>query len=428
MSRILIATWHLPNHLNLNVALAKVLRGRSHEVAFYTGASVSALLSREGFRSFPFQQVSEAGVEHATDMLRELRRSPRQLKPYWHQFFVGTIDGQLQDLDRVWAEWPPDALVTCLTMWGAILFIPELRRVPVIALSHVANSLVPGPEGAIPGVAKPRPFRGARKIVAGIMKGVVGRTTESVRQAASALRVKRGLPPLDVPVTEYTARLPLYLMPGAPELDYERKDLPASVHYFGACLWDKPADQPAPAWVAELPKDQPCVVVDEGALYTRDAPMLDLAVQAFAGQSLRAILLPGQGRKPGSLPLQKLAPNVTLHYGVALSDVLPRADVLVSNGNSDAVIAALVKGIPVVVVPAIWDQTELAWAIHQSGAGVRLEPDKTSAEQMRAAVERVRREPAFRENAQRLSAALLKCGGGEKAAELIEQAIRRGVE
>jgi MGT family glycosyltransferase len=426
MSKILITTWPFPNHLNLNVALAKALRDRGHEMAFYTGSSVTALLAGEGFRNFAFQQVSEEGVEHATEMLRELRRTPRQLKPYWQQFFVETIEAQLQDLERVWAEWPPDALVTCLTMWGPILFIPELRHVPVIAFSHVANSLVPGPEGPIPGLAKPRPFRGGQKMVAGLLKKIVGRTTESVRQAASDLRVKHGLPPFDVPVTEYTARLPLYLMPGTPELDYQRQDLPASVQYIGACLWDKPASQPAPAWAADLGKDQPCVVVDEGALYTLDAPMLEVAAQAFAGQPVRAVLLAGQRRQPGSLPLKDLAPNISLHYDTALSDVLPKAEVLVSNGNSDAVIAGLVQGLPVVVLPAIWDQTELAWAVHQSGAGLRLEPDKTSAEQMRAAVERVRREPSFRQQAQRLSAALAARGGAAKAAELVEQTLRRG--
>ena len=425
MARILITTWHFPNHLNLNVALAHALAARGHEVAFYTGPSVSELLGGEGFRNFAFEHVSEADVEHATEMLRELRRTPNQLKPYWQKFFVDTIPGQLQDLDRIWTEWAPDALVTCLTMWGPILFTPEMRHVPVIAFSHVANSLLPGPDGAIPGVAKPRPFRGPRKLVAAILKAVVDRKTEGVRLAASNLRVARGLPALDAPVTAYTGRLPLYLMPGTPELDYERKDLPASVHYIGASLWDKPAAEPAPAWIREIRQDKPVVVVDEGALYTLDAPMLSLAAQTFVGQPMRVILLAGRRRKPGSIPLGNLGTNVSLHYDVALSDVLPYASALVSNGNSDAVIAGLLKGLPLVVLPAIWDQTELAWAVHQSGAGLRLEPDRTTADQMRAAVERVLREPSFRQQAQRLGEAIAGRGGAPKAAELIEETLRR---
>jgi len=422
MSRILITTWPLANHLNLNIALAKALRDRGHEVAFYTGPSASAVLAREGFRNFAFQEVSETQAEEATERLRELRREPRKLKPYWSKLFVGTVPGQLRDLDRIRTEWPPDALVTCLTMWGPILFIPEKWHIPVIAFSHVANCLVPGPEGAIPGVAKPRPFKGARKIVAKILTAIVGRTTASVRQEASDLRVAHGLPPLTVNVTEYTGGLPLYLMPGAPELDYDRKDLPPSVHYIGACLWDKPADEPAPAWLDGIAKDRPCVVVDEGALYTQDAPMLELAAKALANQPMTAVLLAGQRRQPESVPLAQLAPNVSLHYGAALSDLLPRASLLVSNGNSDAVIAALLKGIPVIVLPSIWDQTEMAWAVHQSGAGLRLDTDKATPEQLRAAVERVMREPEFRRQAQRLSGAIKQCGGAAKAAELVERA------
>ena len=425
MSRILITTWPLANHLNLNVALAKALRDRGHEVAFYTGPSASAILAQESFRNFAFQDVSETEAEQATERLRELRREPRKLKPYWSKLFVGTVPGQLRDLDRIWTEWPPDALVTCLTMWGPILFVPEKRHVPVIAFSHVANCLIPGPEGAIPGIAKPRPFQGVQKVMAKILTAIVGRTTVAVRQEASDLRVAHGLPPLTINVTEYTGRLPLYLMPGAPELDYNRKDLPSSVHYIGACLWDKPPDQPPPAWLDGIPKDRPCVVVDEGALYTQDAPMLELAAKALANQPLTAVLLAGQRRKPGSVPIEKPAPNVALYYDTALSDVLPYASLLITNGNSDAVIAGLLKGIPVIVLPSIWDQTEMAWAVHQSGAGIRLDTDKATADELRAAVERALREQEFRVQAQRLSVALQQRGGAPKAAELIERAVQR---
>jgi MGT family glycosyltransferase len=422
MSRILITTWPLANHLNLNIALAKALRDRGHDVAFYTGPSASPILAREGFRNFAFQDVSETEAEQATERLRELRREPNKLKPYWSKLFVGTVPGQLQDLERIRTEWPPDALVTCLTMWGPILFVPEKWHIPVIAFSHVANCLVPGPEGAIPGIAKPRPFKGVQKIVAKILTAVVGRKTASVRQEASDLRVAHGLPPLTINVTEYTGSLPLYLMPGAPELDYSRKDLPGSVHYIGACLWDKPVDQAAPAWLGGIPGDRPCVVVDEGALYTQDAPMLALAAEALANQPLTAILIAGQRRQPGSVRLEKLTSNLSLYYDAALSGVLPHASLLVSNGNSDAVIAALQKGIPVIVLPSIWDQTEMAWAVHVSGAGLRLDTDKATPEQLRAAVEQVLRNPEFRRQAQRLSAALAQCGGAPRAAELVERA------
>lgn len=164
------------------------------------------------------------------------------------------------------------------------------------------------------------------------------------------------------------------------------------------------------------------MVVDEGALYTQDAPMLALAAEALANQPLTAILIAGQRRQPGSVRLEKLTSNLSLYYDAALSGVLPHASLLVSNGNSDAVIAALQKGIPVIVLPSIWDQTEMAWAVHVSGAGLRLDTDKATPEQLRAAVEQVLRNPEFRRQAQRLSAALAQCGGAPRAAELVERA------
>jgi UDP:flavonoid glycosyltransferase YjiC (YdhE family) len=51
-----------------------------------------------------------------------------------------------------------------------------------------------------------------------------------------------------------------------------------------------------------------------------------------------------------SLDLGPLAPNVMLQPHAPLSDILPIADALVLNGNSESVLAALQAGLPAVVL------------------------------------------------------------------------------
>lgn len=56
-------------------------------------------------------------------------------------------------------------------------------------------------------------------------------------------------------VNAFTGRLPLYLIPSVPELDYNRGDQPPNVHYIGPCVWTKSTDT-VPDWLNELPFDR----------------------------------------------------------------------------------------------------------------------------------------------------------------------------
>jgi UDP:flavonoid glycosyltransferase YjiC (YdhE family) len=148
-----------------------------------------------------------------------------------------------------------------------------------------------------------------------------------------------------------------------------------------------------------------------------------MAARGLAGLPLTVILLAGQGRDPAGLQLGPLASNVVLHAHAPLSDLLPLADALVTNGNSESVLAALQVGLPVVVQPSIWDQAEMAWRVAETGTGLRIPTWRASPGRMRRAVLRVLREPSFGHNSVIMGAALARRGGPARAAGLIDELI-----
>jgi UDP:flavonoid glycosyltransferase YjiC (YdhE family) len=93
---------------------------------------------------------------------------------------------------------------------------------------------------------------------------------------------------------------------------------------------------------------------------------------------------------------------------------------MVTLGGSGGVLAALAAGVPLVIVPTEWDRPENAQRVVEAGAGLRISPRDCTPERLRAAVERVLKEPAFRANAQRLSGVFARYGGPARAAELLE--------
>jgi MGT family glycosyltransferase len=240
------------------------------------------------------------------------------------------------------------------------------------------------------------------------------------RSHVSRMRRRYGLPALPCSVTEFAGQMPLYLVPSTPEYDYERRDLPQSVRYVGPCLWDKPSHASPPEWLAELPAGRPLVYVTEATIGTTEPFLLKAAIGALKNLPVEVVMTTGKQRSPAELGFGVLPQNVRVEAYVPQSDLLPRTAVMVTLGGSGGVLAALAAGVPLVIVPTEWDRPENAQRVVEAGAGLRISPRDCTPERLRAAVERVLKEPAFRANAQRLSGVFARYGGPARAAELLE--------
>jgi MGT family glycosyltransferase len=422
MARLLFTVWPYPTHLHPFIALAQELRGRGHEVAFYSGGQGLAVLEREGFRCFPFREVDWVQVERTVGELIAGRRRPWQMRRLWPRFLVETVPAQVRDISAVLAAWAADALICDVAMWAPILVLHERDGIPVVPFSHVANCILPGPEGPIQGLALPRRRRGFERPLAVAAAQAARMVTVLTRRKANAVRRQFGLAPLPVGVNEFMGTLPLYLVPSVPELD-QRRDLPPCVHYVGPCLWESNESDPPPEWLRGIPQDRPCVIVDEGSLFTAEPRILEIAAHGLSGLPLTVVLLAGNGRDPAKLHFGPQSSNVVLRPHTPLSGVLPLANAFVTNGNSESVLAALQAGLPIVVLASIWDQAELAWRVQETGAGLRLSPWRATPERMREAVEQVLVDPSFRQKAAVMQAALAGYHGPARATELIEDLV-----
>jgi MGT family glycosyltransferase len=243
------------------------------------------------------------------------------------------------------------------------------------------------------------------------------------RRTANAVRQHYGLPPLATTIREMTGRMSLNLVRGAPELDYNRRDLPPSVHYVGPLLWSPQGlETPAP-WLEELPADQPLILVIGSTADKGKLTLLRAAAAGLAHRPLQVVITTGGSGSAGQLGLEPAAPNIRIAAWVPYSQVLPRTTAMVTVGGAGTVLTALNAGIPLLVVPAEADQPDNARRVVESGAGLRLSSSRCSPDRVREAVEALLAEPGYRQNATGLARVFQRYQGGTKAAELLEDMV-----
>jgi MGT family glycosyltransferase len=424
MARFCFTCWPFVGHLYPQIGLAKRLASRGHDVAFYTGANAVPVLGEEGLSVFPFRRVDERRVyELVTAVEAGTPTSGRthgaEIRAF-RDWIGGTVPDQVADLRDVIASWRPDVIVTDLSMWGPILVLWETTGIPVAISSTLLGPLVPGPDAPPPGPGLPPPRGPWTRLLARAVAVGTDVLAAGMRRRVDRLRASHGLPPLGCSVNAFTARLPLYLVPSVPELDFDRRDLPDCVHYVGACTWNKPSRAVAPDWLDGLPDDRPWVHVTEGTLHYQDPFVLRAAARGLADRHMHVILTTGPQRDPAAVDLGPLATNIRVEQWVSHADLLPRCAVLVTTGGAATVLAALQAGVPMVVVPTTWDKPDNARRVVDAGAGVRLSPRRCTPGSLRDAVEQVLAEPRYRQNARRLARSLGASPGPRRACELLE--------
>ncbi len=125
-------------------------------------------------------------------------------------------------------------------------------------------------------------------------------------------------------------------------------------------------------------------------------------------------------RRAGTTGLPS-APNARVVEWVSYEEAMPRADLVVCHAGHGTLATALVRGVPVVTVPAAGDMAENAARAQWAGAGLNLPGRFLSATTLRWVIQRALERPGLRARAQELAGWARTHDGAETAAKLVER-------
>jgi UDP:flavonoid glycosyltransferase YjiC (YdhE family) len=310
-------------------------------------------------------------------------------------------------------------LVSDIALWGPLAVLRETEKIPVAVLSHVGLCLEPGgTAGPVPGGAMPPRRNGIQRFRASVRETLALPAARDARRRVNAVRAQYNLPPLALRMTQMVGTMDLYLIPASASFDYGRTDLPSNVRYIGPCLY------PPPAPFSAIRTAGKRIVVDEGTLFPNEQQMVRAAIDGL-GSHYDVTVITGKGRTD---LLESTSSRVTVRAYRPVQETLGDASLLITNGNSDSVMAAFVHGIPMVVVPSIMDQLEVALRVQECGAGVVLPERACTPSALASAVARVLGDPACRQNAERQGVELRALSGPDLAVQHLAQLAGRSAK
>ena len=179
-------------------------------------------------------------------------------------------------------------------------------------------------------------------------------------------------------------------------------------------------DATLPAWWDDVAASAvPVVLVTQGTLNVDPHDLIEPAFAALGRQRVLVVATTGRA-DDASLPFPA-PPNARVAGLVPYGALLPRVDVMVTNGGWGGVLAALAAGIPLVVAGGDLDKPEVAARVAWSGAGVNLRSGRPSPRAVLRGWRRVSTDAAYRANAARIAARLAEHDG---PAEVVEHTMR----
>jgi MGT family glycosyltransferase len=400
--KILMASIPVPGHLNPLLAIAPILIKHGHEVLVQTGKAMKPAVEAAGLPFFPLLPEADIGAEEYLEKYpQRLEQKPglEMLRFDMNNFFIPSIAPQAASLRESLRHFPADIILAESLFVGTLpLLLGEREKRPAIV--HLGVSLLNIGSGknspSKPGISADELQAQQENRERLLLKPIQAATQKTLKDI--------GCRPLPCPLLEATSTLAdLYLQSGIESFQCADNSSQASqVHYIGR-LPLPPGAHSLPAWWHELDETKRVVLVTQGTVANRDlGQLVGPALEGLADENDLIVLVTTGGQPAESIPV-KIPANARVTSFLPYEYVLPKVDLLITNGGYGTVNMALAHGVPIVSAGLTEDKEEVSAHVQWSGAGIDLKTNQATPERVRSAARQILDSSNYRDRAKELA-------------------------
>jgi MGT family glycosyltransferase len=205
------------------------------------------------------------------------------------------------------------------------------------------------------------------------------------------------------------------------KLLFGKKELPSTYQFVGPAIEWRPSCYDFDWKHFESMTTRPCILVSLGSILRDEdkevQQFFQKVIEAFKDENLTVIMLsdPSLYREiPANFIVQKRIPQL---------QILPHLDLVICHGGQNTVVETLSCGIPLIVLPVAYDQSQVASDAVQAGAGLRMKFSRFKPEDLKNTVYEILNDKKYMQNAETIQASFKEAGGIDRAVSLLENLV-----
>lgn len=425
MPEILIAALSPVGHIGPLLNVARGLVDRGDRVTMLSGADRAADIRAVGATPATLPPQGDLDLTLLdTDSGREETSGVKRLNFDIVRLFVAPMPHQAKVLTELLAQKRFDAILADYGFFGVLPFAlgNSAARPPVLLYSTTplmlsSRDTAPSGLGLAPSTTRLGRLRNRTLNV--LSQKVLLRESQ---KAANYQLNRLNCPALPTFLLDSGVLSDRLIAPTVPEFDYPRSDLPVNVRYVGMVHPSPTVRFRPPVWWSKLDGDRPVVHVTQGTVDNTDfSRLLQPTIEALAEENVMVVATTG-GPDPSELGFT-VPPNTYVADYLPHDMLLPKVDVMVTNGGYGAVQRALSTGVPLVVAGNTEDKPEVAARVAWSGAGIDLRTGTPTPKAVRQAVREVLGNGSYLRRARELEVAYAQRDGVAEIAALIDEVV-----
>ena len=434
MASVLVCSSPLVGHVTPMLAVAAGLVDHGHDVRFLTGQRFEHQVSRTGATFIPLPpeaDFDDTSLDTAFPGRIGLK-GPKGIRFDIQEIFMRPGKAQYQAILTASAERRVDAVLAESLFMGAALLLagpsgnrPAVINCGIVPLSLVSRDTAPYGLGIEPMQGWPGRVRNLamQALTEKVVFGPVQKYANDISRDATGAPFPTFF--MDWPrAADHIAQFTVA------DFEYPRSDLPATVHFVGPVSHggkgttngtgasNGTAEAGLPAWWADLDGGRPVVHVTQGTVANRDFDDLVRPTMEGLAQDDVLVVVTTGGRPVDSLA-GPLPDNVRVASYLPYDELLPKTDVLVTNGGYGGVQFALRHGVPLVVAGQTEEKAEVSARVAWSGTGINLRTNRATPDAAAKAVRTVLSDSSYREASNRIGSAIRASRGVDELADLV---------
>ncbi|HEX6283769.1 MAG TPA: glycosyltransferase [Pyrinomonadaceae bacterium] len=420
--RIVLNTFGSFGDIHPYMAIATELQSRGHVPVIATSEVYREKIEGAGLQSFPVRPNLPQPGDQATDLIERIMEPKTGPRFLMEQLIYPAVRDSYTDL--IAAVAGADLLVTHPAAPAGPL-VGRKTGMPWVSTVLAPFSFFSAHDPPVP------PFwqwtKNLRVLGPRFMKFALDLAKRGHKaEPVTALREELGLDDFGVPIFEGQHSPLLVLALFSKLFAKPQPDWPPQTEITGFCFYDGRHQTPMPAELERfLDSGPPPVVFTLGSSAVwigRD--FFHESIEAAKRLGQRAVLLIGDERnRPSSLPDGMIAIDYAPYEAL-----LPRAGVVVHHGGVGTTSQGLLAGVPTLIVPFAFDQSDNAEHARRLGTSRTIYRNDYRAPKVVKALRELLEQPEYARNAVEVSKQLKQENGPARAADLIENVLGPAAE